>query len=145
MKSILITVYLILFTVATFAQGNLQFNQVINQTITTAYGQGYGGLNNETVVVTIPAGKVWKIESAHLSYQSSTSTKYYTANTSSENSQLVLDGAVIAMDDDSYYVTPGPIWLAAGTHTFILQGYINTSSNYRWNALITAIEFNITP
>ncbi len=145
MKNISLVILLVSVAFLSFGQGNLQFNQVINHTITTPLGQGYSGLNNQTLTVTVPAGKVWKIESAHLSYQGSSSTKYYIANASNESTQLVLNGAIIAVDDDAFYVTPGPIWLAAGSHTFILQGYINSSSQYSWNAFITAIEFNITP
>jgi hypothetical protein len=134
-----------LFAGVMFAQGNLQFNQVINQTITTPLGTGFSGSNNQTLVVTVPAGKVWKIESAHLSYQISTNTKYFVADATNENTQLVLNGGVIAVESDDFYKTPGPIWLAEGTHTFILQGFINSGSQYRWNAFITAIEFNIIP
>lgn len=134
-----------LFTSALYAQGNLQFNQVINLSMNTPQGVGNSGNNNLTLTVTVPTGKVWKIESANLSYQFVSNGKYYVADATNEITQLVLDGAIIAVESDNFYKTPGPVWLAAGSHTFILQGYINSSSQYKWNALITGIEFNILP
>lgn len=145
MKKLLILLGFVTIATIGFAQGNLQFNQVINVTINTPSGVGNSGNNNQTVTVTVPAGKVWKIESANLSYQSASGGKYYVADATNEITQLVLDGAIIAVESDDFYKTPGTMWLTPGTHTFILQGYINSSSQYRWNALVTGIEFNVLP
>lgn len=145
MKRVSLFLSFALFSLAAFAQGNLQFNQVINFTITTPTGAGNGSGNVQSVTVTVPAGKVWKIESANVSYQYASSSKYYVADATSEITQLVLDGAIIVVESDDFYKTPGPIWLSEGTHTFILQGYLNTSALCKWNAFITGIEFNVTP
>lgn len=145
MRKVFLLLGLVLSVTAVIAQGNMQFNQVINLTISTSFAPGNSSSNNQTLVVTVPAGKVWKIESANMSYQSSSSSKYFVADASNEICQVVLDGAIIAVSSDDFYKTPGPIWLAEGAHTFILQGFINSSSQYRWHALITAIEFNVVP
>lgn len=145
MKKIFYILGCILLATGAFAQGNLQFNQVINLNMTTPQGVGNSGTNNLTLTVTVPAGKVWKIESANVSYQYVLNGKYYVADATNETTQLVLDGSIIAVESDNFYKTPGPIWLTEGAHTFILQGYINSSAQYKWNALITGIEFNVIP
>jgi hypothetical protein len=56
MKNFLFLPFFILFALQVRAQGNLQFNQVLNLDASTT-GTAYN----------IPAGKVWKIESVGLS------------------------------------------------------------------------------
>jgi hypothetical protein len=51
-----ITIAILLFSMATYAQGNLQFNQVVTYT---------GSLNNAQQIsstYTVPVGKIWKIK-----------------------------------------------------------------------------------
>jgi hypothetical protein len=55
MKKIL-TIAIVLFSMASYAQGNLQFNRV----------RTYTGINN-TTFDTVPKGKLWKIESMGIS------------------------------------------------------------------------------
>ncbi len=55
MKKI-ITITILLFSMASYAQGNLQFNQVLTYT---------GSLNNTqqiSATYTVPVGKIWKIK-----------------------------------------------------------------------------------
>ncbi len=144
MRAIFIVISFIMVTGVMFAQGNLQFNQVVNYTINTPFGSGLSR-PNETLVVTVPAGKVVKIESAHLSCQSNSSIYYIIGNSSSPTGHLVLNGAIIACFDNAARVHEGPIWLTAGTHTFFLQGFFNSSSQYRWNAFVSGIEFDVVP
>lgn len=134
---------LVLLASSASAQGNLQFNRVVNYTIVTPFAAG-NSRPSETLVVTVPPGKVIKVESAHLSYQSSGIT-YYINYTSNITGHLVLNNAVIACFDNLIPIHEGPIWLAEGTHTFFLQGYYNSSSSYKWNAFVTGIEFNVVP
>lgn len=116
---------------ALFAQGNLQFNAVkfyeltIAQTSTTVYLLG-------TQSITVPAGKVWKVESAGCaSYQA-------TNNLTSSGGFILLDGRIISAT--GY----GPVWLVPGTYTVAIQG--NTlASGYSYNGYFSAIEFNIVP
>lgn len=55
MKKIL-TIAILLFSMASFAQGNLQFNQVLTYTGTLTYSQFV------SATYTVPTGKIWKIK-----------------------------------------------------------------------------------
>lgn len=121
------------------AQGVLQFNAVknINLYIT---GPGSSTADNDTVI-TIPQGKVWKVESA------STSENYVPGGWSpylGDGAFVFIDNTVVYFSDIDYR-TPFPLWLKAGTHNFTLSGYQGSSSQYEWRALISAIEFNVVP
>ena len=56
----LFTFLLLAISATSFAQGNLQFNQVITDAQT--FSLGTGGTAN-TSLLTVPADKVWKVES----------------------------------------------------------------------------------
>jgi len=144
MKHLLGLLIICLFTSVSYAQGNLQFSQVVNYTITTPLAAG-NSTPNQTLTITVPAGKTLKIESSHISYQQGTSPTYYVGNSTNPSGHLVLNGGVIAAFNLEFPLHHGPIWLAAGTHTLVLQGYANSSSNYRWNAFVSGIEFDIVP
>ena len=70
MKKIL-TIAILLFSVASYAQGNLQFNQVLTYT---------GSLNNTQQIsstYTVPVGKIWKIKYvSKLPYRIATQATY---------------------------------------------------------------------
>ena len=126
------------------AQGNLQFNRAINYNLTCTT-PGTSTQVQQTVSVTVPAGKVWKIESCNLSYApSSAPTSYSAPGTSNYVGTILIDQAVVSLGVLGGTGQNAPIWLAAGTHTFILAGYANTSAVYIFYGLITGIEFNIT-
>jgi len=130
--------YFILFILLNqlvFAQGNLQFNQV----------------KLVTALETVPAGKVWKIESVIYNIAEG-STTYQTGNsgncTSSDynSAAIVVAGtptkvgqgtSPLAYSNGAYVhsYTILPIWLPAGT---TLSGGICLNK-------ISVIEFNITP
>ncbi|NDB35704.1 MAG: hypothetical protein EB023_10305 [Flavobacteriia bacterium] len=101
------------------AQGNLQFNQVINMP--------YTGSN--TTPVTVPAGKVWKIESCMLNTASNT------------YSYMLYNGVYYNMRQQlsSAHNVNFPFWLASGTSvTFGGNGG-------GAGGLLSIIEFNIVP
>ena len=121
MRRILFFIFLVI-GVDIFAQGNLQFNQVLYLSNTS---------DNQTQW-TVPAGKVWKIEA--LGVVSSTLTVYinnafafYYAGTYSNSSP------------SGYYrnADASPIWLPAGS----VLGH-NCGCGNRWFSII---EFNIVP
>ena len=117
---------LLFYSISSFAQGNLEFNQV-----------KLVGTTNETV----PAGKIWKIESA----LSSSSLNISTGTTSTQNvtTNIVINGTNVVVKSSwgSSYASSAlettdlPIWLPAGT---TLQAGNNV---FR----ISVIEFNIVP
>lgn len=129
----------------TSAQGNLQFNQVkfyelsVTQTVSGPYAE-----NQQSI--TVPSGKVWKIESAFAGY-------YIASNNSTGlfgGGRLFLDNRPI-FDD---YLGSGaaavtspimPIWLPAGTYTLALKSPTSSSSTTQYLGSVSIIEFNVVP
>lgn len=124
MKKI-ISALTIIFCVTFFAQeskaqGNLQFNQVLLLDIAAS----------GTYTINVPAGKVWKIESA--------------ASYNGSNAGIVLrNSAVQAIGNFSSSSTTAtscyPFWLPAG----FSGSFLNSSSSGRIS--ISIIEFNVVP
>ena len=118
MRVFLILVFLVSLNAA-FAQGNLQFNQVINMAFTGA----------NTTPVTVPAGKVWKIESCML-------------NTPSNNYAYMLYNGVyynLRQQQSSAHNVNFPFWLSTGTSVTFGGNGGGTGG------LLSIIEFNIVP
>ena len=133
MKNILL-ILAIAFSSASFGQGNLQFNQVINSTITAAVETT--GTNIGTI--TVPTGKVWKIETTGYSYFGGL-TRYIEDNTSA----TVFMGDFIVWngnqnDDNNRWF---PLWLSEGTYTVNARSGTAHTSTFA----ISAIEFNVVP
>lgn len=119
--------------------GSLEFNQVkvLELNVDNATGQA---TEKKTILnITVPAGKVWKIESANVAekYNSSTYDLNYSLG---DDGKLFLNETMISPDSD--YQPVFPIWLNAGSYTLTLQGN-TSSSSYSWNGMVTAIEFNV--
>lgn len=118
----------VLFNFVLFAQGNLQFNQVL--LLSTSQ-------NSSILLGTVPAGKTWKIEGYGTNL-----TSYYNCDFSFNG----VNTAFRAGSTDSYssgynYVSSTQqFWLPAGTplHAFSCNGTVG----YRW---VSIIEFNIIP
>jgi hypothetical protein len=129
MKKITI-ITVLLFAVNTIkAQGNLQFNEVKNIDITGVLPLGYE--LNTIGSITVPSGKVWKIESVF----------------SFENTAPVgpnaLGGISTLIGNHKATTSGSPIWLSPGNYLIkcVTGGGINVSVL----TSISAIEFNVTP
>ena len=102
----------IAFSSASFGQGNLQFNQVLILDATPAGN-----------AITVPAGKVWKIESVALSSNNAYfqikwgGTSYFVLNNSSPYANL-------------------PFWLPSNESASLIGSA---------NAKVSIIEFNVVP
>jgi hypothetical protein len=134
MKKLYFILFILLNQLA-FAQGNLQFNQV----------------KLVTALETVPAGKVWKIESVIYNIAEGSTTyqtgNYGNCNTNDYNSAAIIVAGTptkvgqgtspLAYSNGAYVhsYTILPIWLPAGT---TLSGGICLNK-------ISVIEFNITP
>jgi len=116
-RALVLTLFLLSITTF-FAQGNLQFNQVI----TSAFASG------NVTPVTVPAGKVWKLENCMLN---STGNSY---------TYMLYNGVYYNLRQQlsSSQVANFPFWLSAGsTITFGAGGASG--------GVISIIEFNIVP
>lgn len=109
------------FTRTTFAQGNLQFNQVILLDIAVS------GTQN----ITVPAGKIWKIESVGMGSSSSNPT-IYLRNASVVN--IAFFSSATNSNSASY-----PYWLPAG----FTGSFLNLHPSFR--CTVSIIEFNVVP
>lgn len=111
---------LILGAQKNFAQGNLQFNQVINQLL----------VGNTPVNFTVPTGKVWKIEAAGIDQTNNPPTQIRNAS----------NQVLVTFQASSSYVNPLPFWLGSG---FSGNFYLANSNTYR--GCLSIIEFNVVP
>ena len=131
MKKALLILSLIVLIIGAKAQGNLQFNAVkrfTNNSLTVA-----NGVNVSAGSITVPADKVWKIESG--SCIVTTGSPFLSCALSIGNQLLFCGGT---------FFQSQPIWLPAGTYSvFIYNG--SGSGTYTFMTNISAIEFNIIP
>ena len=122
MKSLIILIMPLMVCLSFRAQGNLQFNQVLYLSNTS---------DNQTQW-TVPAGKVWKMESVGVA---SSSLNVYVNNALA----FIYAGAYSNSGTSGYYrnADASPIWLPAGS----VLGHACSCGN-RWFSII---EFNIVP
>jgi hypothetical protein len=123
MKKILSLVVALLFTasLSSFAQGNLQFNQVISASFNL-------GSNANSTTLTVPVGKVWKIESMGCN------------NYTPHNISYVINAIAFSVIPGYQKDAGSTIWLKAGD-TFYLRNLVNYASGVYYSIL----EFNIVP
>ncbi|MDG1658774.1 MAG: hypothetical protein P8H56_09345 [Crocinitomicaceae bacterium] len=121
-----------------FGQGNLQFNQVKfieYTTTTTAYSTTTAG------VITVPAGKVWKVEHANV-YMVATYPRTQYGGWS-----LFIDNTLIyrskGASNSIHLKDAFPLWLPAGNYNIVVGQ--ETAGSQTVNSSINAIEFNIVP
>jgi len=133
MKILILSFFLLSFSFL-FSQGNLQFNAVkrfSNQSLPIAVGTWVS-----VGSITVPANKVWKIESSSLTFL-----------TFNGAFMLAVDGQTIftGLNSNAEYKMNilAPIWLPEGTYpvTVYQTGGIATMDKIK----ISAIEFNIIP
>jgi hypothetical protein len=108
------------------AQGNLQFNQVVTYT-----GTGSGSFSYSSPSWTVPAGKVWKVESASPNVANAAVTRAININAGSNWGSFALMTA--AGQETS--INPFPIWLKPGDQIRTV-----CSSDFA-----SVIEFNVVP
>ena len=125
-----------------FSQGNLQFNRVINyQFIANIYT-----VNNyvDTIMFCVPPNKVWKIETAELTWSGyirllPSTSAYYGSLSGSAAIPLVTYNSQTNISQYANF----PIWLESN-----FCGQFTYSSNQQSTgspALISIIEFNVVP
>lgn len=107
------------FSKQAIAQGNLQFNQVILFTVPL----------NTTVAFSVPAGKVWKIESVGMGGTSSSSLLLRDAGSN-----------VITYFTGANNNAALPFWLPSS-----FNGSFQSTGTNPYRDVISIIEFNIVP
>ncbi len=135
--TLLVAILSFVFTTRSLAQGNLQFNQVkymqfsVTQVGTSSY-------TDATVNITVPANKVWKIETL-------TSSTYISSNnllTFSNGGRIAIDNRLLFDANSNVQVMPH--WLPPGTYTLSIRSTTLTNGTPFYGSL-SAIEFNVVP
>ena len=131
MKNALLIICLLSLTIIGKAQGNLQFNRVINGSMSGTVSTD--GTTMGTIV--FPTGKVMKIESVAFTFPSATSHWPHTGSFS-----------FVSLNTHTVYTANGPspvlpLWLIAGTYNVNARLSNNQSSTFSYSV----IEFNIIP
>jgi hypothetical protein len=121
LASIFIVMLSLLFTNDVKAQGNLQFNQVILVDLGPSGSQS----------ISVPAGKVWKIESVGIASNGSNNGVYLR----NSGAQAIAHFSNVT----NAYSTTLPFWLPASYS----GSFLNSTSSYRTS--VSIIEFNVVP
>ena len=138
MKIVLVSLFF-LFGSFVYSQGNLQFSQVL--TLTGGISAG-PGITTTSSTQTVPAGKVWKIESLGGGSIGTTNTSYLGI--------IINNGLSIFKQMGNTNTGTGfsnnicPIWLRAGDNVSI-QHFNSSGLTVSTSYVISVIEFNIIP
>ena len=135
MKNLITSICAILVIASTtYGQGNLQFNQVISVSFDlTAASSGFYSLGT----LTVPAGKVWKIERTSLD-QEYLGNLYPQYNGSS---YAHIGDYVVWNNTTTYPQHLFPLWLAEGTYPMTCS----PGNSGTYHLAVSAIEFNVIP
>jgi hypothetical protein len=147
MKKVLLLLVFAALMFHSFSQGNLQFNRVVNYNLTGNLTTASSGkVIVQTITITVPTGKVLKIESATCRLSTSTSSLF-----SGDVPCILLNNNIIsvykAVGSTGFLASIGnfPIWLPEGTHTLQLVVDVGAGTNETAYGMVTGIEFNIIP
>lgn len=133
----LFTFLLLAISASCFAQGNLQFNQVLSFNYSTSLGN-YTSSNVDTL--NVPEGKVWKITSASSVRVNGSSLLPPTS------CAIKVDNHVLSKNSTSGAISvQTPYWLKSGPHTITLSSISSTVQIYTFHGSISIIEFNVLP
>jgi hypothetical protein len=133
MKKIFTIIVLLVSINISRAQGNLQFNQVKNIDLNGSVSVGTGGFSqpiSNIGTITVPNGKVWKIESG---------TGVVTGN--QEGAIVFTTDIIFKIGNYTINNTKLPLWLSSGNYIITAIG----PSNYNVVISISALEFNVIP
>ncbi len=137
MKILLLTLFALPFSML-FAQGNLQFNQVL----TPSGSISVGGTGNKVYspAETVPSSKVWKVEYIGASFAPFSSSTLL--NSVSWGITINSQDLVVSITNNPTSMT-SPIWLKAGDQLGFVSGGNGVSGSVKY--VFSIIEFNIIP
>lgn len=133
-KNVFLLLITMLCSVAVYAQSNLQFSQVLTYSGRLANANNAGG--DSSSAWTVPAGKVWKVESASAAFGYASYPVFLTVNGTKVYDIYVYNSS---SSRNVYF----PIWLKAGDSARIVEYY--PSNSYFTDYFISIVEFNLTP
>jgi hypothetical protein len=130
MKKAFFTICIMALFYLSNAQGNLQFNQVVrvkNTVSATTFVNTY--------TITVPAGVVWKLESASAIIAGATNYSISTFVMFIDNQPVYTGGSSLS--------NAFPVWLAPGTYNVVL--YQESATTYTVSCVINGLEFKVVP
>ncbi len=157
-----ILLFFLFISKVSLSQTNLQFSKVVYFKTSGNY-QGNPNLSNvinqlnyKDTSISVPVGKVWKIESANVtSHGGSSGFELAPVNSgySYGGNFLLLDNLLIASQTSANYTESKidkysnfPIWLPSGSYSLKLIGQsVAASVSYTVYASISALEFTLVP
>lgn len=119
------------------AQGNLQFNQVTSVTITG----NLSAMSSITSNITVPAGKVWKIEHGSLIQLTNGQKQPMNATWLT----LGIDEFWIQGNNNGTNMNSLPLWLTEGAHLLYISNPANAGPYNNVTGTLSIIEFNVVP
>lgn len=151
----ILTLSLSLHILAQDTPGNLQFNSVKALSFEDIESSETVG-NSRTYImgsITIPSGKVWKINNSSLNMRGSSGwVTYFRGSSSNANGTvfgvLRIGGQVVKevgyMSKSDNNINTSPLWLPSGTYTIRIDAsyYLEYT---RFYVSINALEFNVIP
>jgi hypothetical protein len=128
------TILLVAIGATSFAQGNLQFNQVLN----FDYSATLSSYGNATVgTLTVPVGKVWKITAA----SSRDLGPSHFSTSIAVNNHLLYEFRYVA--NSAAVSNNTPYWIGTGAH--VVKLFNLYSSGISASGSLSIIEFNVIP
>lgn len=134
-KSILI--FLFFIAIGAKAQGNLQFNRVVNFSATQSVGS-ISPITAQTFIV--PTGKVWKIEYVMVAERTATGGANFCEKCAGSFNGIV--AYTCNLSGNFYENGKSPIWLSDGSYNFIISQNSSTTAR-QLLVSYSAIEFNV--
>lgn len=154
MNKILLLLFLLGMSLAgsLSAQTSLEFSQVIRFSISGASENNTSPPNKYVdTLVTIPAGKVWKLTSANANltygYVNSSTNTMMVGYLSTDLPCLFIDNELIYASSYSGGNTRAggtTIWLPAGTYRFSMR-HSRGGTGYNYTATFSGLEFSVVP
>jgi hypothetical protein len=139
-------ILIILLTFVGYFNPKAQNNLVFNNTIYKEFSSYNPSTNMEDVgTFTVPTGKVWKIESIFNSYEGDplSNPGYSVAGGGAWSLKKVGQNFVHTIKQSELMMNNNIIWLNQGTYE--LKLIKSPSPSYKFNLLLTGIEFNLIP
>ncbi|HLP06234.1 MAG TPA: hypothetical protein VK152_12470 [Paludibacter sp.] len=155
MKKLFLSGVILFLAISMNAQGNMQFNQVKHLTYNGTLSTGLSSSDVRTIAtITVPASKIWKVESGSIYslYKFITSSLTTATNLGTDGLTLLVDKQIIMQGESNYSNTmqrpqfsTSPIWLGAGTYsiTYYADQISTHSDPMTYTASLSILEFNI--
>lgn len=138
MKKIIL-ILLFFIALGANAQGNLQFNRVVNFSASQSVAN-QSSITFQSFVV--PNGKVWKIENVMVGKKFGAGNLTFCSDCAASFNEII--SYACNLSGNYYENGKSPIWLSEGSYNFIIYNNYSSGTSILV-ASYSAIEFNVVP